>query len=212
MRLKLKHEIAQKDCIKFAVANEIELKDFHACQYMLPICGIQKFDNGKYYYNTNYGDFYIKEKISPNQFISFAEQYKENIVKEKDYSEGHFTTVYYLLYTIDEKPTLLNNYCYFNKNRVDVEIVFNENGYYRVDEVHLELPPHSSLINAIKQLFSNENISGLSFIKQTDDNQYSIIYYNEYGREMEQKYSSLDRIYEVITSIRLVGCKEISNF
>lgn len=212
MKLKLRKEISQKDCNKFKVTNEINILKFHSYEFKLPLCGIQKDDYGKYHYNPIYGDTYLRENISPTQFISFAELYKDNIVKEKNFSNGRFIVVYYLVYFAEERPTLVNDYCYFNKNRVDVEIILNENGYYRIEDIHLELNPNTSLILAIKELFSNENLSGLSFINQTDDNQYSITYYDEYGNERLYQYPSIENVFGLITSFRLIGCKEISTF
>lgn len=207
--LKLQEELSMKDVKKFKIPNILELEDFNGSQYAMIIGAITKNQFNKTIYKTEYSKQLIIDKIPVNQFISFCERYKNNIIKRKTFDNGFFVTIYYILYCYQERPLLINGFNYFKRNKVTIEITFNENGFYRIQDLHLELSPNTSIISAIHSLFSSENIDGLPFIIKDNDNHYYIKYYDDFGREKVYKYESILSIYNCITNIRLIECEEI---
>ncbi len=208
MILKLQETLTDKEIKKFKIPNTLQLDNFHAMQYAMCLGAVYKDNNGKYQYLPEYSMGYINSDITPTQLISFCELHKNLIIKDRTFVNRHFTDIYYIKYMAEEKPTLINEFCNMHKNRVDIEITLCDNGHYRIDELHLELSPYTSILGAIATLFSNENVEGINFIS-TDDNNYYITYYDDYGREKEHKYQSLQYIYGCITNVRLVGCTQI---
>lgn len=211
MLLKLNQTLTDKEIRTFKVPNTININDFHGVQFAMCLGAIYRDNNGKYQYNPEYSKNYIDTDVIPTKLISFCELHKDIIIRDKIYMNGHFTSVYYIVYTREEKPMLVNDFNHFNHNLVDIEIIFNDNGYYRMEELHLDLSQNTSIIGAIESLFSNENISGLPFITIDNDNHYHIEYYDEYGRTKDYTYNNLLNIYNCITNIRLVGCKEVED-
>ena len=209
IELKLKEKLTDKEVKKFKIPNTLTLNNFNGIQYAMCIGAIYRNNSGNLTYNPDFSKAYIDTDITPNKLVSFCELHKDIILKEKHYINSHFTTIYYILYSREEKPMLINSFNSYNCNLADVEITFNDNGFYRIEELHLELSPNTSVIGAINSLFSNENIDGLPFISyDTESKYYSIKYYDEYGEEVEYKYNLLSSIYNCIINIRLVGCKE----
>lgn len=176
-------------------------------QYAMCLGAVYKDNHGDYQYVPEYSLGYINSDVKPTQLISFCELHKDIIIKDKVFVNRHAANIYYIKYVADEKPTLLNDFYHMHKNRVDIEITLCDNGYYRIDELHLELSPYTSILGAIESLFSNENIEAIPFIS-TEDNNYYITYYDDYGRDKKLKYQSLQYIYGCITNVRLVGCTE----
>lgn len=209
MKLSLKEKLTDKEMRKFLITNDLVLDGFTGYQYAICLCGIKKNDMGKMVYDPEYSRTYINSKITVQQMLSFIEKHKEIIHKEKTYSNGRFMTVYYLIYTRDEKPTILNDYNVFNNNKVDIEIVISDGNYYRPEEIHLLLSPYTPIIKAIEIVFANANLEVLPFITRTQDNQYKITYYDDLGHSKEFIYPSMESIYNHIISYRLVGVNNV---
>lgn len=209
MLLKLNETLTDKEIKQFKIPNTLEISNFNGVQFAMCLGAIYRDNRGKYQYNPEYSKTYIDTDIHPNKLISFCELHKDIIIKDKVYMNGHFTSVYYIVYSREEKPMLINEFNHFNHNLVDIEVVFNDNGFYRLQELHLDLSQNITIIGAIESLFSNENIDGLPFITTDNDNHYHIEYYDEYGRSKFYVYPTLLSIFNCITSIRLVGCKEV---
>lgn len=212
MLLKLNQTLTDKEIKTFKIPNTININNFNGVQFAMCLGAVYKDNNGKYQYNPDYSRNYIDTEVIPTKLISFCELHKDIIIRDKVYINGHFMSIYYIVYTREEKPMLVNVFNKFNHNLVDIEAIFNDNGFYRMEELHLDLSPNTSVISAIKSLFSNENINGLPFITTDEDNHYHIVYYDEYGREKKYVYPNLSDIYNCITNIRLVGCKEVEDF
>ena len=211
--LMLSEKLTKKEMEKFMLSNTLQLEDFAGYQYALCIGAVFKNAKGEFEYRREFSKTLVDNNVKPNQLISFCELHKDMIIKEKNFADGRFTTIYYLIYSREEKPTILNEFRLFNKKKVDVEIVFNYNGYYRAEELHLDLSENTSMLSAIQVLFSDENIDNLSFIKvsnnnESDNTEYSIYYYDDFGYSKKFVFTSLDEIYRHITNIRLVGYKE----
>ena len=199
--LTLKETLTDKEIKQFKIPNTLQISSFHGMQYCMCIGAVYKDNNKKYQYLPEYSMGYINTDITPNKLISFCELHKNTVIKDRVYINRHFADIYYVVYEKAEKLMLINDFNSFSKNRVDVELTFCDNGYYRVS-------PYTSVLNGVTQLFSNENINGIPFISLRD-NYYYIIYYDNYGKEKEYKYESLSAIYNCITNVRLVGCEKI---
>ena len=211
MKLSLAEPLKTKEIKKFGIPNSLTIHNFYAYQYAMCIFAIRKDNYGKLVYVPEYSQHCIKNNIKINEMLSFVESHKDIVIKEKVYDGGYFDNVYYIVYHREEKPSILNDFNNFNTNNVDIEIVFNENGYYRADELHLQLSSYTPIIKAINELFSIENIEVLYFINKTDNNQYSITYYDDFGRAKDFIYPDIESIYNRIISVRLVGCTEVRN-
>ena len=188
--LKLQETLDQKDLVKFGITNSITLRDFYGYQYAVCLGAVFKNDKKEYAYREEFSRILIDHKVKPNQLMSFCELHKDIILKEKNFVDGKATTYYYLLYMREEKPTLLNEFILFGKKNVDIELIFNYNGYYRAEEIHLFLSENTSVLSAIQVLFSNENKANLPFITVHEDN-YMISYYNDFGM-ISENLSGLD--------------------
>ena len=208
--LRLENKLTDKEVKKFKIPNTLELSNFGGVQYAMCLGAIYKDNNKNYQYLPEYSMGYINSDITPTKLISFCELHKDLIIKDKTYVNGHFANIYYIKYIRDDKPMLINEYVNFNRNLVDLELTFNENGYYSINELHLDLLPNTSVIRAIESLFSNENIKAIPFIS-TDDNNYYISYYDDYGREKKYRYQNITQIFDRIVNVRLIGCKEVEN-
>lgn len=209
VELKLSNKLSDKEVKKFKIPNMLPLQSFNAMQYAMCLGAVYKDNNKQYQYIPEYSMGYINTDITPNKLISFCELHKDMIIKDRTYVYGHFTTIYYIRYVRDEKPMILNAFNNYNANRVDVELTICDNGFYRVDEVHMELSQYTSVMTAISQLFSNENIKALPFIS-IENNNYHITLYDDYGKEKQFAFPTIEYIYNCITNIRLVGCEQIS--
>lgn len=209
VELKLKEELSEKEIKKFKIPNTLTLNSFNGVQYCMCIGAITKDRSNKDVFVEDFSRAYINTDITPNKLMSFCELHKDIVLKDKIYDRGRFTTIYYVVYQRDEKPMIVNDFKNNNHNQVDIEIIFNDNGYYRLDELHLDLSHNTSIIGAIESLFSNENIDGLPFITTDNNNHYYIEYYDEYGRTKKFAYNTLLSIFNCITNIRLVGCREV---
>lgn len=207
MILRLNEELSEKEQKIFMIPNVLKLDDFHGSQFLMSLGGVAKDKDGKYHYDPDYARTYIGSDITPNKLISFCELHKNIIHKEKSYINGRFTIAYYIIYSMEERPMLLNAFNNFGTNKVTIELIFNDNGFYRIDDVHLIIPCNYSFIGSIMSLFNeNSDISALPFIEK-DENAYKIIYYNFYGIEKEFRYNTLEDIFNHIVNIRLVECE-----
>lgn len=209
VELKLPSKLSDKEVRNFKILNTLPLESFNAMQYAMCIGAVYRDSNKKYQYIPEYSMTYINTNITPNKLISFCELHKDMIIKNRIYTYGHFATIYYIRYVREEKPMILNAFNNYSTNRVDVELTICDNGFYRIDEVHMELSPYTSVITGVSKLFSNENIEALPFIS-TKDNHYHITLYDDYGREKQFAFPTIEYIYNCITNIRLVGCEKVS--
>ncbi len=209
--LKLESNLTEKEVKKFKIPNTLELSNFNGMQYAMCLGAVYKDNSRTYQYIPEFSMGYINTEITPMKLISFCELHKDLIIKDRTYMNGHFANIYYIKYVREEQPMLVNAFCNFNRNRVDVELTFNENGYYSVNDIHLELSPNTSIIRAVESLFSNENIEAIPFIS-TDNNNYYISYYDDYGKEKKYRYQSIMQIFDRIVNVRLIGCIEVGDF
>lgn len=209
--LKLESNLTEKEVKKFKIPNTLELSNFNGMQYAMCLGAVYKDNSRTYQYIPEFSMGYINTEITPMKLISFCELHKDLIIKDRTYMNGHFANIYYIKYVREEQPMLVNAFCNFNRNRIDVELTFNENGYYSVNDIHLELSPNTSIIRAIESLFSNENIEAIPFIS-TDNNNYYISYYDDYGKEKKYRYQSIMQIFDRIVNVRLIGCIEVGDF
>ena len=209
--LTLSEKLTKKEMEKFRLSNTLQLEDFAGYQYALCIGAVFKNAMNEFEYRKEFSKTLIDNNVKPNQLISFCELHKDMIIKEKNFADGRFTTLYYLVYSREEKPTLLNEFKISNKKKVDVELIFNYDGFYRAQEIHLDLSENTSVLSALQVFFSEDNIDNLSFIKVSDKEEpakYSICYYDDFGYSKDFKFTSVNEIYRHITNIRLVGYKE----
>jgi len=203
--LKLKETLTDKEIKKFKLTNELKLTNFYGYQYSMCIGGIQRNNTGQFVFNPEYSSSYINTKVTPSQFISFCELHKNIITKEKCYSSGgRFVTLYYLNYVRDDRPNMINGFSVHSRNRSLIEIIISEGNYYRPIELRLELDNYTSILNAIHSLFSNENLSVLSCISKSEDGQYKIEYYDDYGKTKVFRYPNIESIYHNIISVKLL--------
>lgn len=205
MKLTLNEKLTDNESKKFLIPNDLNLDGFVGYQYAMCLCGIKTNDFGKKVFDPEFSRTYINSKVTPQQMLSFVEKHKDIIIKEKAYSNGRFMTIYYIVYSRDEKPTILNDYNIFNENNADIEIVISDGNYYRPEELHINLSPYTPVVKGIETVFANANIEALPFITTTSNNQYKITLYDNLGHTKDFVYPNLESIFSHIISIRLVG-------
>jgi len=203
--LKLENPLTQKEQEMFKIPNQLSIDNFDGYQYAMCLCGIQKGIDGKYRYNPVYSKNYIDTDITPNKIMSFAELHKDMVIKEKNFCDGRFSTVYYIVYKRDYAPGLLNDFYLHEKNRSVIEVIFGNGAYYRPYILRLELSPYTPIIAAVESLFSNENLEVLKCItKIPNGNKYQMDYYDELGHMKVFVHPNMKDIYNHIISIRLL--------
>lgn len=209
VELKLKDPLSVNEVNKFKIPNLLNLQNFDGYQYAMCLCGIKKDSHDKWVYDPRYSRNYINTKITPNEIMSFAELHKDIIIKDKNIDNGRIVTVFYVVYTREDKPSIFNEFYLFEKNRVCVEIVLCNGDLYRPLELYLELSPWTPMIEAVHSLFSTENLKVLKCITKTGHNDYLVEFYDEYGRTRMINYTSMDSIYSSIVSIRLTHVERV---
>jgi hypothetical protein len=104
---------------------------------------------------------------------------------------------------------LVYEFYLFEKNRVTIEIVICHGDLYRPLDLHLELSPWTSMVNAVHSLFSNENLEVLKCITKTDYSDYLVEFYDEYGKTRMINYSSMESIFASIISMRIISAQRV---
>lgn len=210
VKLKIKGKLTDKEVKKYGIPRDLTLTKFNGMQYAMCFAGIQTDYKGDKIYNLNYTRNYINTDITPDKLISFCETHKNDIVKEKIYDGGHIVTVYYIVYSREEKPTLLNEFNMFDDKNVIVEITLNEPGYYMVSELKLKLLAYTPILSAIETCFEDENLikvleDFVSVVDTEDGKRCEVEYYDDFGRSKSFYYDNLKKIYDRIVNVRLVG-------